>query len=131
MNLNAQAYDTYRKAAFETASPARLLIMLYEGAIKNLDDACRCIEGKDIPGAHKHIVKTQDILVELMSSLKMEYDLSKQLLPLYQFYYRQLVEANVKKDVTLIQQVKGFLAELKEAWEEAAKSLHKSPAPAA
>lgn len=128
MNMNAQAYDIYKKATVETVSPAKLLIMLYDGAIKNLDNACQRIKEKDIAGAHNHIIKAQDIIVELMASLKMEYEISKQLLPLYQFYYRQLVQANIKKDITLINQVKGFLTELKGAWEEAAKSLHKGTA---
>lgn len=128
MNMNAQAYDMYKKATVETVAPEKLLIMLYDGAIKNLDSACRKITEKDIPGAHSQIVKAQNIILELMSTLKMEYEISKQLLPLYEFYYKQLVQANVKKDTALLQQVKGYLVELRTAWDEAAKSLHKGGA---
>lgn len=121
MSVKAQAYQQYRNSVVETASPGRLLLMLYDAAIRNLDTAHRAIEDQNTSQANDCLLKAQDILLELMSTLDMEYEIAKQLLSLYDFMYRQLIEANVKKDVELVDGVHGFLVELRDTWQEAMK----------
>ena len=58
MNMSAQVYDQYRKTAVETVSPGKLLLMLYDGAIKNLNNAITAINNKNLNGAHNDIIKT-------------------------------------------------------------------------
>ena len=127
MSMNAQAYDHYKKATVETVAPEQLLVMLYEGAIRFINNAEQAIEAKDANLAHQQIIKAEDIVVELMSTLKMEYEISQGLFDLYGYLYQQLVQANVKKDIALLEEVKGFLVELLATWLEAIKSL-KTPA---
>lgn len=97
MHMNAQVYDQYRKTSVETLSPAKLLLMLYDGALNFLSNAKKAIEEKDIPRAHSQIVRAQDIVVELMATLNMDIPLSNQLYALYDYIHRRLVEANIKK----------------------------------
>jgi len=128
MSMNAQAYDTYKKATVETVAPGKLLIMLYDGALKNINNAKKAISAKDINRAHQEIIKAEAIVLELMSSLKMEYEVSQGLFDLYEYLYNQLVQANFKKDIKLLDEVEGFLAELREVWQEAIKIIKCAPA---
>ncbi|MDD3365458.1 MAG: flagellar export chaperone FliS [Syntrophomonas sp.] len=128
MNMNAQAFNQYKRSTVETVSPEKLLIMLYDGAIKNIRNAKNAIEAKDINLAHMKILKTEEIIVELMSTLNMDYEISKGLFNLYEYFYHQLVQANMKKDVELLEQVESFLLELRDTWQEAMEKI-KTTAP--
>lgn len=103
----------------ETASPGRLLLMLYDAAIKNLEMAKLALADKNIVASHNALVKAQDIIQELKCSLNMEIELSQTLYGLYEYMYLQLVQANVRKDVEPVLEVQGFLAELRAVWDEA------------
>lgn len=121
MSVHAQAYERYRASMIETASPGRLLLMLYDAAVQNLDLARKGLADGNIPSVHKHLVKTQDIVMELMSTLNMEYEISKNLYSLYDYLYRRLVQANVEKSAELVDEVRGFIVELRDTWREAVK----------
>lgn len=120
MSIQTQIYATYKNSTVETASPGKLLLMLYNAAIKDLDIAMQGIAEKDIEGAHKKIIRAQDIITEFMCTLNMDYELSGKLLSLYEYLHRRLVEANVHKDIEIITEVRGFLVELRDSWQEAA-----------
>nr|WP_143156843.1 flagellar export chaperone FliS [Thermosyntropha lipolytica] len=126
MNMYAQAYDQYKKTSVETLSPGKLLLMLYEGAIKNVKLAREGIKEKDYNKAHNHLIKAQDIITELMVTLKMEYDIAKQLYSIYDYLYRRLVEANVRKDAAILDEVEVFLTELRDTWQEVVKKQAQS-----
>lgn len=128
MNMNAQAYDQYKKASVETVAPDKLLLMLFEGALRNINNAKKAIVISDINQAHQQIIRVQDIIIELMSTLNMDYEISHSLLALYEYLLNELVQANVKKDVEILEQVEGFIIELKDTWQEATKEL-KTPPP--
>lgn len=119
MSAQAQAYDYYKKASIETVSSEKLLIMLYDGAIRFLGNAQKAIDDKNIEHAHNQIVKTEDIIIELMSTLDMQYEISTSLYSLYEYMYRRLVDANITKDKQLIEEVKSFLSQLRDTWVEA------------
>ncbi len=121
MNVNAQAYSNYKKASVETASPGKLLLMLFDGAIRNIDDAKKAIQDKDINVAHNLIVKTQNIILEFIASLNMDYEISNNLFNLYEYLYYQLVQANAGKDINKLDEVREFLVEFRNTWEEAMK----------
>ncbi len=124
MNVNAQAYDRYKRMAVETVAPGKLLLMLYDGAIKNLENAKKAIGDKDIGRAHEEIIKVQDIIVELMSTLDMRYDIAGNLYSLYDYLHRRLVEANVKKDLRILDEVQGFMKELRDAWQQVVRKCN-------
>lgn len=119
MSAQAQAYDYYRKASIETVSSEKLLIMLYDGAIRFLGNAQKAIDDKDIEQVHNQIVKAEDIIIELMSTLDMQYEISASLYSLYEYMYRRLVEANIAKDKDIIEEVKSFMSQLRDTWAEA------------
>lgn len=121
MSMSAQAYNQYRKATVETVSPGKLLIMLYDGAIKNINNAISAINNKDYNGAHNDIIKTQDIIIELMSTLNMDYDISKNLYSLYDYMMNRLIEANINKDTAILEEVGNFLRDLRDTWQEVIK----------
>lgn len=114
----ANPYENYRRTQIETASPGRLLLMLYEGALKNLRLAQASIGAKKINQAHNHLIKAQEIVTELNLDLNMDAgDIAKNLRNLYVYIHQRLVEANIKKDAEIIQEAIDLLSELKEAWD--------------
>lgn len=121
MNMNAIAYDQYKKTSIETLSPGKLLVMLYDGAIKNVDTAKKAIADHDLNIAHQQLVNAQDIITELMCTLNMEYEISHNLYSLYDYLQYRLVQANLTKDVQILDEVRTFLVDLRNTWEEAAK----------
>ncbi len=129
MNLNAQAYDQYKRTSIETVAPEKLLLMLYDGALKNIHNAKKAITQNDVNVAHNEIMKAEEIVLELMCTLNMEYEVSQSLYLLYDFLYNQLVQANAGKDVELLSRVEQFLVELKQTWQEAIQSLKAAPVP--
>ncbi len=117
--------NTYKQTQIQTASKEKLLLMAYEGAIKFLKAAQEALPKKDYETVNKYLQKAQDIVVELMLSLDMEAggEIAKNLWNLYDYMYFRLVQANVKKDNDMIEEVKQMLESLYETWKEAIKKL--------
>lgn len=116
-------YNTYLKNEIEGATKGKLVLLLYDGAIKFLRSAKKSIDEKDIVNAHKNIIKAENILYELMSTLNMDAgEISKNLMRLYDFMVWKLIEANRDKSNENIDIVIKLLLELREAWKQIVKS---------
>ena len=114
-----RAHQTYLNNAVSTKSQGQLIIMLYEGAIKFIEQAQTAIEIGHIEEANKNLIKAQNILNELMVTLNFDAEeISNQLMSLYQFLYEQLIQANIKKDSGLLSSVKEILKDLSETWKK-------------
>ena len=115
--------NQYKKAQVETSSPEQVLIMLYDGAIRFLNQAKVNIANKDIEQSHVNLTKAQRIITEFMSGLDMDLggEMAKNLFNLYEYLHHRLVQANIKKDVEIIDEVLAHLRSLKSTWEEAIK----------
>lgn len=112
-------YKNYIKQEVEGATKGKLVLLLYDGAIKFMRIAVRAIDEQDIQTAHNNIMRAQNILYELMSTLNMDAgDVSKNLLRLYDFMIWQLIEANREKDKEKIEGVIKIMSNLREAWRE-------------
>jgi len=113
----------YQQNQVQTASPEKLLIMLYEGAIQFLNKAKIGLETNNLEEIHNNIVRAQRIITEFMNTLDMEAggDMAKNLYSLYEYLHHRLVQANIKKDVQMVDEVLGHLKDLKNTWEEAIK----------
>jgi len=120
-------YDKYKQLSIETASPERLIIMLYDGALKYLNQAKNAINVKNIEQTNNFIIKTQDIIGELMVTLDMNYEISHRLYSLYDYFNRRLIEANVKKDPGILDEVINHISELRQSWAEAAIKAKSQP----
>ena len=114
-----RAHQTYLNNAVSTKSQGQLIIMLYDGAIKFIEQAQAAIEIGHIEEANKNLIKAQNILNELMVTLNFDAEeISNQLMSLYQFLYEQLIQANLKKDSGLLTSVKEILTDLSETWKK-------------
>ncbi|MBP7303752.1 MAG: flagellar export chaperone FliS [Fervidobacterium sp.] len=113
----------YREQMVMTASPAKLIELLLDKAISVIEDAKVLIDEKNFKGANEKIIRAQDIVMELNLSLDVEGggDIAKNLRALYNYMYRTLVEANIKKDVKKLDEVKTLLSDLLSTWQEAMK----------
>ncbi|PLV56207.1 flagellar export chaperone FliS [Thermotoga sp. SG1] len=115
--------NTYLEKMVMTASPAKLVQMLYEKAIEVLKEAEKLLEEKKFVEFSEKVTRAQDIITELNLSLNMEKGgtIAQNLRALYNYMFQRLVEGNVKKDLEKIREVEGMLSELLEVWKEAMK----------
>ncbi|GGH33022.1 flagellar export chaperone FliS [Paenibacillus segetis] len=120
---NLAGYQAYQKNKFQTASPHRLTLMLYNGAIQFASKAKEAIDNGDIAGTNMNVTKTQDIVYELLSSLneKEGGEIASNLKKLYFYMIDRLIEGNIKKQSSSIDEVISLLQELQSAWVEIGK----------
>ncbi|MGB4045989.1 MAG: flagellar export chaperone FliS [Halanaerobiales bacterium] len=119
--MSVNPYQKYKTAQYSTASPEQLLLMLYDGAIKFARQARKDMEEKNIEAANNKLKRAEDIISELMVSLNMEEggEIARNLYNLYDYMNRRLIQANIRKDPALVDEVINLLSSLKESWEEA------------
>ena len=113
-------HQSYRETQIRTSNQGRLIVMLYDGAIRSISSAVEAL-GKGVRGleaAHSAILKAQDIVTELMVSLDFERggQIARNLFGLYVFVNRQLTDGNIRKDASPLLTARKLLAELREAW---------------
>ena len=113
-----QAYAQYNNSKIMTASPAELSSMLYEGAIKFCNIAIIAIEQKDIEKAHINITKVKNIIMEFQITLDHKYPVAQEFENVYDYIYNRLVEANIKKDKEIVEEVLLHLRGLRDTWKE-------------
>lgn len=114
-------FERYQEQYISTLTPEELTTLLYNEIIKNISKAITKINNKQVGEAHFPIMKAQDIVVHLISTLDLNVPISSNLLPLYEYMYSTLISANVKKDTALLEQVKNMVADLKDTWQQAVK----------
>ena len=124
--MNISGYNQYKENSVLTAQPEELTLMLYNGLVKFIMKAQQALSKKDLEGAHNNIIKSQNIVVELISSLDKSYEISNGLLLLYDYMYRRLVEANIQKSAEILDEVLDLSKQLRDTWEQAMK-LYKHP----
>lgn len=112
------AYGQYNSSKILTASPAELTLMLYEGAIKFCNIAIGAIENKEIEKAHIHIQKIERIIDYLRQTLDMKYPVAEHFERVYTYLSQRLIEANVKKDKEILEEVNGHLRMMRDTWKE-------------
>ncbi len=112
-------YERYLETAVETASPARLIVMLYDGAIRFVNEASHAMRQRDYETQNTKLLRAQKILAELISSLDFDKggEIAENLFRLYTYMYNQLVEANINDSVETLEHVTRLLSELREAWD--------------
>ena len=111
-------YAQYNNSKVLTASPAELTLMLYEGAIKFCNVAIVAVEQRDIPKAHTNIVKVQRIIDYLRQTLDMKYPVAQDFENIYVYLSQRLVEANLKKDKEILEEINMHLHSVRDTWKE-------------
>jgi len=119
--LNVNPYQQYQQNAVKSASPGELTLSLYNGAVKFIKQAMMAVDEKNIEAANNTIIRTQDIISYLMDTLNPDYEISNNLMALYDYMNRRLTEANIKKDKSILEEVLGLVEELRDAWGQAVK----------
>ena len=122
----ANAAKLYQQNSITTASPAKLTLMLYDGAIKFCNIALEGIEEKDIQKAHTNIMKVEDIIMELRVALDRKYPVWEDFEKVYDYIYRRLVEANMKKDPEILKEALKHIKTMRETWKEGMHINHVS-----
>lgn len=116
------AAEAYKRQQVMTATPEALTLMLYNGALRFMKEGLEAMEAKEWEHCNNSLQKAQKIILEFQATLKMEYDISKQLMPLYDYVYNGLVEANMKSNPEKVTECMDIIRELRDAWAQAMKT---------
>ena len=111
-------YQSYKQNSVTTASPGELTLMLYNGCIKFIRLAKKAMAEKNIEEKNTNLIKAQKIIQEFMVTLNMDIPVSKDMMSLYDFLHRRLIEANTKNDSAILDEVEGFVTEFRDTWKE-------------
>ena len=122
----AQTAEYYRRQQILTATPEQLTLMLYNGALKFINEGIKAMHEKDYEESNNKFIRVQNILSELQATLKMEYEISTNLNALYDYAKRCLVEGNMNDNVNKIEEAKEIITEIRNAWHEAMKLAKKA-----
>lgn len=111
-------YAAYQNNKVMTASPGELTLMLYEGMIKFTNIAIIGVEEHDIQKAHNNIIKTENIISELQSTLNYKYPVANDFNNIYVYLKERLVQANFKKDKAILEECLEHERTLRDTWKE-------------
>ena len=111
-------FAEYTNNKIMTASPAEITLMLYEGAIKFCNIAIIAIENGEIEKAHVNIKKTLRIIAEFRNTLDRQYKVAEDFDRIYVYLLRRLLEANIKKDKEILEEVNMHLRSVRDTWKE-------------
>lgn len=125
--------EVYQRTQVDTASPVRLVVMLYDGAIRFLRQGQAAMQRGDREKQNHYLVRAQRIVTELASSLNMEAggEIAANLMALYQFMHEQLVLANLQDDVDKVQEVREMMESLREVWSQVEVAVRNPSIPTA
>ncbi len=123
-------YAVYANNKVLSASQEELTMMLFDGMVRFSKVALEAMKNKEIEKAHKHIIKVENIILELQMTLNRKYDIAKDLDNMYQLIYDKLVYANTKQNVEILEECVELLSQLRDTWKESMK-IAKTQRPAA
>ena len=122
--IKSNGYAAYANSKVATATPAELTLMLYDGAIKFCNIAIMALEEQDLEKAHNNIIKVENIISEFQITLNHKYPVAKDFDAVYKYLKERLVEANVKKDKEVLEEVLEHLRTMRDTWKEIMKVAH-------
>ena len=126
MALN-NGYAAYANSKVLTASPAELTLMLYDGAIKFCNIAIAAIEKGDIEKAHNNIRKVENIIGEFQATLNHKYQVAEDFDNVYSYLQERLIQANMKKDKEILEEVLKHLRTMRDTWKEVMEKTNNGP----
>ena len=119
----ANPYNRYKENTVTAASPEQLLIMLVDGAVKYTKVARLALVKGDKERAHEELIRVQEIFGELIATLDINAgEFAKELLVIYSCIRQKLIEANVKKDIAVIDEVMPLIESVRDTWHEVKKA---------
>lgn len=121
--MSVNQYQAYQNNSIQTASPGELTLMLYNGCLKFIRFARKGMVEQNIEMKNINLQKAQKIIQELMVTLNPEMEISKEMLPLYDYIYRRMIDANIKNDPAILDEVEELVAEFRDTWKEVLKTV--------
>jgi flagellar protein FliS len=118
-------YQAYQKNKYETASPHKLILMLFDGALSNINRARQALKDGQRAEVHKFIQKSQDIVFELLACLNEEQgdEIARNLKEIYLYLVRLLMQANIQKKPEQLEEPETILKQLRQTWEQIGKEV--------
>lgn len=116
-----QQHQAYKTNAVNTATPQELTLMLYNGCLKFIKQAKKAMEESNIPAKNTNIQRAQDIISELIITLDHNAPIAKEILPLYEFINRRLIDANIKNDPVILMEAYVLVEDFRNTWKEVMK----------
>ncbi len=113
--------NVYKNQQIMTAPPEQLTLMLYNGAVRFVDESIAALEAKDFSRSNERNLRAQDIVTEFMLTLDMSYPVAEKWLPLYEYIKYRLIQGNIKKDKEQLAEARQMLMELRDTWMQAMK----------
>lgn len=101
-----------------TASPGDLTLMLYNGCLKFIKQGRQAILDKNIEEKNTSLLKVQEIIRELMATLNMEYEISHQMMLMYDYILNRLIEANVNNNLEALDEASSHIKEFRDTWQQ-------------
>lgn len=130
MSPSKHLRERFTDGGLATASGPKIIVLCYERLERDLAGAVEAIAAVDVQGAHDLLCHAQDIVHELRCMLQLDaWEHAPKLSSIYRYIHDLLVQANVRKDVALVTEARGMLAELGEAFCAAAAQLAVAPVP--
>ncbi len=121
MAVLANSYQQYVKHDVMMATPMELVVMLYTGCIKRLRLGQMAIGKQDYEAANNNLQKAQDIVMELIMGLDFQYDIAKDLMAIYEYVHRQIIQANSSKEASIIDTLVEIMSSLRDTWVQVQK----------
>ena len=116
--IQKNPYAAYNNSKIQTATPAELTPLLYEGAIKFTNIAIVAMEKNDVQKAHDNIMKTEKIIEEFQATLDHKYPVAKDFEAVYSYLLKRLFDANIRKDPEILEEVLRHLRTMRDTWKE-------------
>ncbi|MBD7943028.1 flagellar export chaperone FliS [Psychrobacillus sp. FSL K6-2684] len=117
--MSAQSvHQAYKNNSVSTASPGELTLMLYNGCLKFLGKAKIAVAEKNIQEKNTNLQKAQKIIQELMMTLNMDIEVSKSMMQMYEYMNHRLIEANMKNDTAIIEEVEAYVLDFRDTWKQ-------------
>ncbi|GKU76815.1 flagellar export chaperone FliS [Paenibacillus sp. L3-i20] len=111
-------YQIYKQSSVQTANGGKLIIMLYEGAVRFTRLGIDAVHKRNYEAANTNFLKAQAVINELAASLNFDYAISNDLVRIYDYMLHCLIQANMKKDATIAEEVVTHLLEMLESWKQ-------------
>ncbi|MBM7606231.1 flagellar protein FliS [Metabacillus crassostreae] len=111
-------YTAYQQNSVNTASPGEVTLMLYNGCLKFIKQAIEDIEHKEYEAKNTNIQKAQKIISELMVTLNMDLEISKNMMIMYEYVNHRLTEANINNEVLILKEIEGIVIEFRDTWKQ-------------
>lgn len=115
--MQQSGYGTYLRVQTETSSPAQLIVLLYDALLANLQRAEASLAAESNEDAHGTLVRSQEIILELMASLDPSVgEMAERLGAIYDYAYHQLVRANLEKDGAYAVEVRELIRPIRDSF---------------